>query len=459
MNRRKTAFVAVGVVGAIALAAGVVVVVVGHAHPPDPAGPAGVPAVQTVAVVRSDLATTLSNDGTLGYGSERPVKGGAGTVTWLPAIGATVARGAPLLRVDDRPVALFYGDTPLFRPLEAAGTTGRDVRVVADNLAALGYAIGPQPPVGTKIGPAAAAAVPADPVLAPDADAVKSGGPAPVTAAPAGSEHLKSGDEVTSASPAVAPEHLKSGDEVTSASPAARPDAAGGAAAPTPTPGPASGSPADVPVTVRPGDAVFTPSLKEAVRRWQRKVGIPATGSLAVGDVVVQPQQVRVASTTAHLGDPADSSVLSVTDTTKVVSIQVSLGDADAVRQSRTVDITLPDGTTTPGQVSSVSRVVAAPDDGAAGPPAGVTVTVRPVDPDALSQFDSSPVRVEFTASARQGVLAVPVAALLALREGGYAVQLGDGRLVRVTTGLFAKGMVEISGAGIAEGTKVVTAS
>jgi multidrug efflux system membrane fusion protein len=55
-------------------------------------------------------------------------------------------------------------------------------------------------------------------------------------------------------------------------------------------------------------------------------------------------------------------------------------------------------------------------------------------------------------------VLTVPVAALLALSEGGYGVQVVEGtgtRIVAVETGLFADGRVEISGSGIAAGTNV----
>ena len=59
-------------------------------------------------------------------------------------------------------------------------------------------------------------------------------------------------------------------------------------------------------------------------------------------------------------------------------------------------------------------------------------------------------------------VLAVPVSALLALAGGGYGVEVvapsGAHHLVGVTTGLFAGGQVQVSGAGITAGTKVVVA-
>jgi hypothetical protein len=54
-------------------------------------------------------------------------------------------------------------------------------------------------------------------------------------------------------------------------------------------------------------------------------------------------------------------------------------------------------------------------------------------------------------------VLAVPVNALVARRGGGYGVELAAGRRIApVEAGLFADGYVEISGAGIREGTRVV---
>jgi hypothetical protein len=53
----------------------------------------------------------------------------------------------------------------------------------------------------------------------------------------------------------------------------------------------------------------------------------------------------------------------------------------------------------------------------------------------------------------------VPVSALLALAEGGYGLEVvrddGTTKIVRVDTGLFADGKVEVRGAGIGEGTVV----
>ena len=52
----------------------------------------------------------------------------------------------------------------------------------------------------------------------------------------------------------------------------------------------------------------------------------------------------------------------------------------------------------------------------------------------------------------------MPVAALLALAEGGYGLEIIEGsgsRIVAVETGLFADGRVEVSGDGVSQGATV----
>jgi multidrug efflux pump subunit AcrA (membrane-fusion protein) len=89
-------------------------------------------------------------------------------------------------------------------------------------------------------------------------------------------------------------------------------------------------------------------------------------------------------------------------------------------------------------------------------------VTVALDDPRAGGRLDQAPVDVYVTTQSRKGVLAVPVTALLALQEGGYAVEVvdaaGQHHLVAVQLGVFSGGMVEVAGAGLRAGMKVVTA-
>lgn len=86
-------------------------------------------------------------------------------------------------------------------------------------------------------------------------------------------------------------------------------------------------------------------------------------------------------------------------------------------------------------------------------------VLVAPTRAADVAKLDAAAVQVRFTTSVHKDVLAVPVGALVALREGGHALQLPDGGLVAVETGMFARGLVEISGTGVTEGLDVVTAS
>ena len=91
-----------------------------------PAQSAPPPAPRTVAVVKTDLTDVREFKAALGFGASQEVTGRrAGTLTWLPAPGATIDRGAAVYKVDNRPVWLFLGDTPLWRRLDKAGTRAR----------------------------------------------------------------------------------------------------------------------------------------------------------------------------------------------------------------------------------------------------------------------------------------------------------------------------------------------
>ncbi|WP_156892997.1 efflux RND transporter periplasmic adaptor subunit [Actinokineospora enzanensis] len=106
------------------------------------ATPGARPAPPTASVVRADLAQTTRADGTLGFDGSVPVPAapGGGIATWLPAPGTVVHRGERVYSVNNRPVPLFHGDTPLWRELAEGMDDGPDVRELRDNLRALGFA-------------------------------------------------------------------------------------------------------------------------------------------------------------------------------------------------------------------------------------------------------------------------------------------------------------------------------
>ncbi|MBB4688026.1 peptidoglycan-binding protein [Amycolatopsis jiangsuensis] len=210
-------------------------------------------------------------------------------------------------------------------------------------------------------------------------------------------------------------------------------------------------------------DTSFTSATAAAVKRWQKSLGAERTGTFGQGDVVLAAGELRVSEASGQLGGPAQGSVLKTTGTARSVEVKIDAEKQQLAQVDAKVAVTV-NGTGTTGTVTDVGHV-AEPGKDAAGQPNGkltITVTVRLDDPKAAGSLDSAPVTVRFTKDVHKGVLAVPVGALLALAEGGYAVQVeqnGQQRLIGVETGLFSGGKVEVSGTGLAEGMRVVTTS
>jgi membrane fusion protein, multidrug efflux system len=300
-------------------------------------------------VTRQTLLDEETMDGELGYGGTSTLVGRVnGTVTALPAAGATIRRGQSLYRVDDTPVVLCYGSLPAYRAL-SVGMVGRDVAQLEKNLAALGY----------------------------------------------------------------------SGFTV---------------------------------------DDTYTASTAAAVRNWQDDLGLPETGNVELGRVRFAPAPVRVDTLKLAVGDPAGAAIYTYSGVASVVTVELDVADRRLATVGAAVTITGPDGRTVAGKIATVRTVIeegTGQDDQAS---TTIEVTVRVSDQKAVSGFDQAAVRVAFTASRREDVLTVPVAALLALAEGGYGLEVVDGattRLIAVRTGLFASGRVEVSGSGLTEGMTV----
>jgi len=206
-------------------------------------------------------------------------------------------------------------------------------------------------------------------------------------------------------------------------------------------------------------DDEYTSATAEVVRDWQADLGLAETGTVEVGQLAYAGGPVRIGEVKAAVGDPATGPLLSWSGTTRVVGIDLPVSQQTLVARGTAATVELPDGGTVTGEVSSVGTVAAAAQ---ADQEATIEVTVSIADQAALGTLDQAPVTVTLVAQRRPDVLTVPVAALLALAEGGYGVEVvegGSGRVVAVQVGLFAGGRVEISGAGIDAGTTVGVAS
>jgi hypothetical protein len=188
------------------------------------------------------------------------------------------------------------------------------------------------------------------------------------------------------------------------------------------------------------------------VQRLESALGVSSPpGSLPLGSVVFEPEAIRVSNVLSNLGGPALGPVLAATSDQHVVTIPLSTAQESEVAAGDAVTVTLPDGASTPGTISSVGTVASGPASNAT-----IQVTVTLTHPSAAGTLDQAPVTVYITTASSSGpVLAVPVAALLAQAQGGggYAVEVtGAGnirRLVPVTTGIFDdnSGLVQVTGA------------
>ncbi len=125
------------------------------------------------------------------------------------------------------------------------------------------------------------------------------------------------------------------------------------------------------------------------------------------------------------------------------------------VKKGAGVEVELPSGDTVKGEVASVGKVAK---EGKEGEPSTVEIEISVKSQKSLGSYDKAPVKVSFTANRHRDILAVPIGALLAQGDGGYAVQVvenGRARTVPVETGVFTEGEVEITGSGLKEGMKV----
>ena len=231
----------------------------------------------------------------------------------------------------------------------------------------------------------------------------------------------------------------------------------------------------------RSGRDYYSAETAYGVELLQAHLGETETGSLNLGAAVFVPRAIEVTGygTSTVLGGPASAGavVLTASSTTAVVTIDLDASLQSEVHNGEPVSITLPDGSSTPGVVSSVSNVAtsssssssssnsssdsSSSDSSSSGSAATVTVEVSLDNPKATGSLNQAPVEVTITTGSVSNALVVPVNALLAQSNGGYAVEVisasGRRHLVAVTPGVFddAAGLVQVTG-NLAPGQKVV---
>ena len=147
------------------------------------------------------------------------------------------------------------------------------------------------------------------------------------------------------------------------------------------------------------------------------------------------------------------------------VVFQVDASDQETVSLGDSVEIELPTDEKVPTVISFIDQVVTQTQAGEF-----IEVTLEVLNPEEIEAYDQAPVKVFVTTEISVGVLYVPVNALLALAEGGYALEVYEGEVetgtfngesgvdtnyIAVEIGVFTDGFVEVKG-NILEGQVVV---
>jgi peptidoglycan hydrolase-like protein with peptidoglycan-binding domain len=451
-------------------------------------------------VQRTTLEDVTTLDGTLGFVAGDPLvyagspdgivtiaAGAPGTVTSLAAEGATVEEGEILYTRDEQPVIVFYGDIPAYRTLNSRTTDGADVLQLEEALARLGYDEDGDFDLDGDFTYSTQEAIKA---LQEDLGVDETGS-------------LQFGSYVFVDGPVFVAETLvEVGSPVNSGTPViATSTVPGGTVTAVASEGDVldhgdtlfivEGDPVtlfvtDVPFyrTLSMGsvgsdvgvleeslagfgfdaagamvvDDIFDQATADALVVWQASIGAPVDGVLNIGEIMVTGDPIRIASSHVSIGTNVSPGTLIYTPSTStsVVSVRLPAEDQELIVAGDSVTVVMPNGDDEPASVTTVGNIAIRSQE--FGTYFEVEITLDRQG--AATGLDEAPVDVDVIDDRVENILVVPVTALLALGEGGYAVQIdtGDGqtRLIAVEAGMYADGSVEVTASELEAGMKVV---
>ena len=472
-------------------------------------------ALSTAKVQQLDLVTYDDTTATLGFTTSVTVSSPiAGTVTSIVAGGDTVDAGTVVATVDGAPVVAMIGDIPGYRDLSTSSSSGADIRQLELNLVQLGFDPDHKMVIDEKYDSATKASVTAwedslgltgdgkisqgelvfipgrllvDTVSATIGGSVNAGS-ALVVGRQAERKYLVSGVAGTTIDHQAA-----AGTKVTTGTVLHWSDglpviAVEGDAAAIPvlsrslSDGVSDGADvklfeqalnalgftADGTLVV---DDLFDAATATATAAWLGSLGItaePASIVMPAGSFVVVPAGLSIGTGLVADGTvlEGDTVVASLTAPSRQVTTTAPIGDK-TFALGATIDVEFPDATVQPGTVVDVGNV-ATNASGTPGSTPSVTITIG-VDniPATVDSFVEIPVTLRVVSATVPKAIVVPVSALVALKEGGYAVEVVTGKnpdgsnqtkLVGVKAGLFTNGFVQVDGS-LTAGTDVVVPS
>jgi hypothetical protein len=479
------------------LGAGIAVAIVLGTRSPSPRPTANAGSTGGAATVeRRDLIETDTESGTLGYANPQTVYNRlTGTVTWLPAVGVVVNPGQTLYSINGHPVVLFDGALPAYRALSAKDSAGLDILQLNRDLVQMGFADGEiavddawqagttdaverwQASLGERhTGKIALGEI----VFLPGPQRVtqlettcgSTGGGSSGGVSSGSGSGPTNGCGVAEAS-AATPEPQREFVDITTTSTTTTPSATTTTPTTTTTPktrAPGSGRPA--------GGAGHGGGRRSRGRKAARSgsghsggSGTDSSGAASGGGSGGGKGSSGAGSDVGGIAGSA-SAILQTTSTKLLVTVDLAASSQREAVVGSHVTVEMPDGSNVSGTITAVSAVAqnssssnsstgggagTSGNGGSGGSSATVPVTIALDERVKGAGLDQAAVSVNFIQEKAGNVLSVPVTALIATAGESYAVQDASPpyKLIPVTTGLFAAGFVQISGAGVHAGLQV----
>lgn len=210
----------------------------------------------------------------------------------------------------------------------------------------------------------------------------------------------------------------------------------------------ALGYDAEAAITV---DETFTSATAAAVEAWQEDLGVEVTGEVALGDVVVLPDEVRVAGVVADVRSSVSdrSEVIQTTSTGRVVEFSVPAADIATIAVGGDVVVELADRTEVAATVVTIQ-----PADG------GAVLATAVTPDDLLTGQPGSSVEVSWASRAADGVMSVLASAIVRVEGMGHALEVVEGggtRYVPVEVGIVDGQYAEVTAVGLEPGMTVIS--
>ncbi len=436
----------------------------------------------TVAIQKGDLAKKEEYNGTLRQTDSKVLNSPmSGVVTFIPKEGTIINFGEVLFAVDNKPVILVEGATPFYRTLDLNSDAGPDVLQLEEALVFLGYAAENFVPDETfdETTSNMLNALYIDYKIETKSEIT----PAEQVAINLKKTEVESIEETISDGGTTLAQVNDKKKKLDDAKEAATEESAAWKAADTAikdaeeslalyrdeTNPKTKEKTADGTLDAAIEDLEQTIEEQKRIKALEKgkESGIDATEALAIetaqkayDDTLESYNEgVDQVAELAKAKEDLEELELSAKSETVDATDQetVSLGDS--------VEIELPTDERVPTVITFIDQVVTQTQAGEF-----IEVTLEVLNPEEIEAYDQAPVKVFVTTEISENVLYVPVNALLALAEGGYALEIYDGALdngifqgesgvdtsyIAVEIGVFTEGFVEVKG-NISEGQLVV---